>query len=86
MGVHGLQTFLQNGAPNEYCKKVDVKELATAYKRETGKDPVLVVDGNNCARCASSLFGCNREDKLLGGQMQEFIKAMKDFVTAFKVI
>lgn len=85
MGVHGLQTFLQKDAPNEYCKEVDVKELATAYKRETGKDPVLLVDGYNYLRNAS-LCGCDREDKLLGGQMQEFIKAMKAFVAAFEVI
>jgi hypothetical protein len=85
MGVDGLQTFLQKNASNEYCKEVDVKELAAQYKRETGKEPVLLVDGNNCLR-SESLFGFNTEDKLLGGQMQEFIKAMKDLVAAFEVI
>ena len=85
MGVHGLQTFLQKNAPNEYCKEVDVKELAAAYKDETGREPVLLVDGYNCLR-HPSFFGCNREDKLLGGQMQEFIKSMKDSVAAFEVI
>jgi len=85
MGVHGLQTFLRKYAPKECCKEADVKELAVAYKRETGKDPVLVVDGNNCLRSAS-LCGRNNEDALLGGQMQEFIKTMQDFVAAFEVI
>jgi hypothetical protein len=85
MGVHGLMKFLQKNVCDEYCKEVDVKELATAYKRETGKEPVLLVDGYNCLRIAS-LFGCNTEDKLLGGQMQEFIKAMKDFLAAFEVM
>jgi len=85
MGVHGLQTFLQKDAPNEYYKEVDVKELATAYKRETGKDPVLLVDGNNCIR-NGSLYGRIRQDVFMGGQLQEFIKAMKDFVAAFEVI
>jgi dissimilatory sulfite reductase (desulfoviridin) alpha/beta subunit len=85
MGVHGLQAFLQKNASDEYCKKVDVKELAAEYKRETGKEPAVLVDGYNCLRSAS-LFGFNTEDRLLGGQMQEFIKAMKDFVAAFEVI
>jgi hypothetical protein len=85
MGVSGLQSYLQRSAPNEFCRKVDVKELAAAYQRETEKDPVLLVDGNSCLRYAS-FFGRNTEDKLLGGQMQEFIKAMKDFVAAFEVI
>jgi len=85
MGVHGLQTFLQKNVCNEYCKEVDVKELAAEYKRETGKDPVLLVDGYNCLR-RPSFFGRNTEDKLLGGQMQEFIRAMKDSVAAFEVM
>lgn len=85
MGVHRLQTFLQKYARKECCKEADVKELSDAYKRETGKDPVLVVDGNNCLRSAS-LCGRNSQDVLLGGQMQEFIKTMKDFVAAFENI
>jgi hypothetical protein len=84
MGVRGLQSFLQKNA-YECCMQVDVKELAAEYKLETGKDPVLLVDGLNCLRSAS-LFGRNTEDKLLGGQMQEFIRAMKDFLAAFKVM
>ena len=85
MGVNGLLTFLRKNVTDKYCKEVHVQELAAEYKRETGKDPVLLVDGYNCLRSAS-LFGCNTEDKLLGGQMQEFFKAMKDFVAAFEVI
>jgi hypothetical protein len=84
MGAFGLQKFLQKGAPNEYCLEVDVEELAAAYRDETGREPVLLVDGCNCLRSAS-LFGCNKEDKLLGGQMQEFINSMKDFLVAFQV-
>ena len=85
MGVWGLQKFLQNDVRNIYCKEVNVKELAAAYKRETGKDPVLLIDGNNCFRSAS-LFDFNAEDKLLGGQMKEFIEDMKDCVAAFEVM
>jgi hypothetical protein len=85
MRVHGLQKFLQNNACGEYYKKVDVKELAAEYKRETGKDPVLLVDGFNCLKC-KSLFDFNAEDTLLGGQIQEFISAMKRFVAAFEVM
>jgi len=85
MGAYGLMTFLQKNASNEYCKEVDVKELAAEYKRETGKDPVLLVDGCNCLR-RPSFFGRNTEDKLLGGQLQEFMKTVKNAVAAFEVI
>jgi hypothetical protein len=85
MGVRGLQNFLQNNLCDKYCKKVYVKELAAEYKRVTEKDPVLLVDGLNCLRL-KSFFGCNTEDKLLGGQMQEFISATKHFLTAFEVM
>ena len=84
MGVHGLQRFLQNGAPNEYCRKVNVKELAAAYRDETGREPVLLVDGLNCLRSAC-LCSFKTEDLLLGGQIQDFINNMKDFLAAFQV-
>ena len=84
MGVYGLQKFLQKGVPNEYCRKVDVKELAAAYRDETGREPVLLVDGCNCLRSAC-LCCFKTKEMLLGGQMQEFINNMKDFLTAFQV-
>jgi hypothetical protein len=84
MGVYGLQAFLQKDAPNECCKPVDVKELAAAYKDETGREPVMLVDGHNCLRI-TSLCRFKTEELLLGGQIQEFINIMKDFVAAFQV-
>jgi hypothetical protein len=84
MGVLGLQKFLQKDAPNEYCKEVDVKELAAAYRDETGREPVLLVDGNNCLRSAC-LCCFKTQELLLGGQLQEFINNMKDFLAAFQV-
>jgi hypothetical protein len=84
MGVHGLQTFLRKDAPNECYKEVDVKELAAAYRDETGREPVMLVDGHNCLRI-TSLYRFKTKELLLGGQMQEFINDMKDFVAAFQV-
>jgi hypothetical protein len=84
MGVYGLQTFLQKDAPNECCKEVDVKELAAAYRVETGREPVMLVDGCNCLR-STSVCRFKTEELLLGGQMQQFINNMMDFVAAFQV-
>ena len=84
MGVRWLQTFLRKDAPNEYCWEVDVKELADEYRNETGREPVVLVDGQNCFR-SPCLCSCETEELLLGGQMQEFINTMKNFVAAFKV-
>jgi hypothetical protein len=83
MGVSGLQRYLQRNAPDECCREVDVKELAAAYRDETGREPVLV-DGFNCLR-RPRLCCFKTEDLLLGGQMQEFINIMKDFLAAFQV-
>jgi hypothetical protein len=85
MGAFGLQRFLQKDAPSECYKKVDVKELAAAYRDETGREPVLLVDGRNYLK-STSLCPFKTEELLLGGQMQEFINNMKHFVAAFKVI
>jgi len=61
-----------------------VKELAAEYRDETGREPVLLVDGYNCLRSAC-LCSFKTEDLLLGGQMQYFINNMKDFLAAFQV-
>ena len=84
MGVLGLQKFLKKNVRNEYCRDVDVKELAAAYRDETGRESVLLVDGWNCLK--SGCLCCFKpEELLMGGQMQEFVNKMKDFVAAFQV-
>jgi len=52
MGALGLQKFLQKDAPNEHCREADVKEMAAAYRDETGRESVLLVDGWNCLKSA----------------------------------
>ena len=84
MGVSKLQKFLQKDAPNEYCREVDVKELAAAYTDETGREPVLLVDGYNCLR-SDYLCCLKTAELLLGGQFQEFFNNMRDFLAAFQV-
>jgi hypothetical protein len=84
MGVHGLQEFLQYYAPNEFCREVDVNELAVAYRDERERERVLLVDGCNCLRNAC-LCCFKTKELLLGGQMQEFVNNMKDFLAALQV-
>jgi hypothetical protein len=83
--VSGLQKFLQTGVPNGYCWQVDVKKLADDYRKETGREPVVLIDLRNCLR-SPCLRSCTKDELLLGGQMQEFINTMKNFVAAFQVI
>ena len=85
MGVCRLTTFLIKDLPNKYCWEVDVKKLAEEYVTETGKKPVVLVDGSNCFR-SECLCSCKTDEWMLGGQLQEFIKTMKHFVAAFEVI
>jgi hypothetical protein len=66
------------------CKEVDVKELAAAYRDETGREPVLLVDGHNCLR-SMCLCCFKTEELLLGGQMQELINNTKYLLAAFHV-
>lgn len=61
-----------------------MKELAAAYRDETGTETVLLVAGWNCLR-SSSLCCFTTEEMLLGGQMRVFTNNMKDFLAAFQV-
>jgi hypothetical protein len=82
MGVYGLETYLTKGAPKGCCEKVNIKEKADEYRRETGKVPVVVVDGSNCLR---RIYHPNGDEWMLGGQIKDFVEAMENFVAAFKV-
>jgi hypothetical protein len=57
MGVFRLQSFLECNVPNEYCWEVDVNVLAEQYKNETGREPVMIVDGNSFLRKISKCSG-----------------------------
>jgi hypothetical protein len=72
MDVFRLQSFLERHHPNKYCWEVDVKNLAEQYKNETGRQPVMIVDGNSFLRKISE---CSGYKLILGGQISEFLDA-----------
>ncbi|KAJ9585334.1 hypothetical protein L9F63_002870, partial [Diploptera punctata] len=82
MGIRGLQTYIEQGLPNAYCYEVNLKELADIYRRDTGRRPVMVVDGPIYLR---EMAG-DMEDQywILGGQLKEFVETSKHFVACFK--
>jgi hypothetical protein len=83
MGIRHLETYLSKGVPNQYCWQVSIKKLADEFKDKTGRNPVIVVDGAYSLRMIHIWSG--EEDWMLGGQMKNFVKAMRNFVSAFEV-
>ncbi|XP_069696026.1 constitutive coactivator of peroxisome proliferator-activated receptor gamma-like isoform X1 [Periplaneta americana] len=83
MGVHRLQTFLKTDVSNVCYRNVDIKTLAAQYRQETGKQPLMVVDGSNCVR---KIYMAKDNGWVLGGDMLDFIKEMKSFVSAFRSV
>jgi hypothetical protein len=83
MGVYRLQKFLDQDVPNEYCWQVNVKELADEYRNETGREPVVIVDGPICVK---RIYDYKGHEWMLGGQVMEFVEDMKNFVAAFEVM
>nr|CAD7444229.1 unnamed protein product [Timema bartmani] len=81
MGVTHLQWFLKKNP--ECCWAVDIKQLAEGYRSETGKEPIILVDGTNCFY---NLYDFSRGDWLLGGQLLPFRKTLEHFVSCFKDI
>nr|CAD7201348.1 unnamed protein product [Timema douglasi] len=81
MGVIHLESFLKKH--RACCWTVDIKQLAEAYRSETGKEPILLVDGTNCFY---NLYDFSRGDWLLGGQLLLFGKTLEHFVSCFKDI
>ncbi|CAG2067652.1 unnamed protein product [Timema podura] len=81
MGVTHLQWFLRKNP--ECCWAVDIKQLAEGYRSETGKEPIILVDGTNCFY---NLYDFSRGDWLLGGQLLPFRKTLEHFVSCFKDI
>ncbi|XP_069680027.1 constitutive coactivator of peroxisome proliferator-activated receptor gamma-like [Periplaneta americana] len=78
MGVKGLQTYIENYCPDA-CYEVSIRDLIETYRRETGRVPVIVVDGSSCLRY---LYGSL--DWVLGGQFKEYTEKLLKFVTAFE--
>ncbi|PNF27038.1 hypothetical protein B7P43_G10404, partial [Cryptotermes secundus] len=80
MGVRGLQTYIENYCPDA-CYEVNIKDLIDTYRRETGRQPVIVVDGSCCIR---HLYGSL--EWILGGQLKEFVEKLQNFVKALESV
>ncbi|XP_021937995.1 constitutive coactivator of peroxisome proliferator-activated receptor gamma-like isoform X2 [Zootermopsis nevadensis] len=78
MGVIGLQTYMTNYCPDA-CYEVRITGLINSYRKATGRQPVIVVDGSSCIR---HLYG--PLDWILGGQLKEFADKLVTFVKAFE--
>lgn len=79
MGVKGLQTYIENFCP-EACYQVSIRDLIITYRRETGREAVIVVDGSSCLRFLYQ----GASDWVLGGQLKEYTEMLKKFVNAFQ--
>ncbi|XP_035698420.1 constitutive coactivator of peroxisome proliferator-activated receptor gamma-like [Branchiostoma floridae] len=80
MGVKGLQTYVEKNCPHA-CEKVDLRRLAQDYRENHGKTPVLVVDGLSCVR---DHFYHGGLPWVYGGQWQEFLTSLQNFVQDFQ--
>nr|CAD7392017.1 unnamed protein product [Timema cristinae] len=80
MGVKGLQTYMENYCP-EACYRVSIKDLIETYRRETDREPVIVVDGSSCLR---HLYG--DLEWIQGGQLKEYVNICVSFVKAFESV
>ncbi|XP_063242329.1 constitutive coactivator of peroxisome proliferator-activated receptor gamma-like isoform X1 [Bacillus rossius redtenbacheri] len=78
MGVRGLQSYMEKSCP-EGCHKVVIKDLIEIYRRETGREPVIVVDANSCLR---HLYG--KLDWVQGGQLTQYVEKGRHLVRQFE--
>lgn len=76
MGVRGLQTFMENNPNVAY--QVNIRDIVKNYRRETGRDVIIVVDGSSCLR---HFYGTL--DWVCGGQIREYVEIFQAFIKAF---
>ncbi|KAJ8393263.1 hypothetical protein AAFF_G00063350 [Aldrovandia affinis] len=81
MGVKGLQGFVENALPGT-CQQVDLREMAEQCRRaQPGRVPTLAVDGMACLR---HWYSC--QAWVHGGQWQEYLHLLEEFVSAFTAV
>ncbi|KAI7805685.1 constitutive coactivator of peroxisome proliferator-activated receptor gamma [Triplophysa rosa] len=79
MGVKGLQYFMETCHPDTSVP-VDLKQMALNHsKAYPDSNATLVVDGMGCLRY---LYRC--QAWVHGGQWQEYMHILQEFITAFK--
>ena len=82
MGIQGLQSFVEIQCSNEAWQDVDLKELSQTQGRSTNSPLVLVVDAMSCLK---HFYGPNT-DWVCGGQWNELLRNVENFVKAFRQI
>ena len=82
MGIQGLQSFVEIQCSNEAWQDVDLKELSQTQGRPTNSPLVLVVDAMSCLK---HFYGPNT-DWVCGGQWNELLRNVENFVKAFRQI
>uniref|UniRef100_A0A8C8VH35 Constitutive coactivator of peroxisome proliferator-activated receptor gamma n=1 Tax=Pelusios castaneus TaxID=367368 RepID=A0A8C8VH35_9SAUR len=78
MGIKGLQSFVANACPDAYTM-VNLKEMAEKHHiSHPDSPPVIVVDAMGCIR-----YWYRPESWVCGGQWQEYLVNLEDFIKAF---
>ncbi|KAM7060722.1 constitutive coactivator of peroxisome proliferator-activated receptor gamma isoform 2-T4 [Acridotheres tristis] len=78
MGVRGLQGFVARVCPDA-CQTVDLREMAEKHRIDhPDSPPVIVVDAMSCVR-----HWYTPESWVCGGQWQEYLVILQDFINAF---
>ncbi|XP_074982988.1 constitutive coactivator of peroxisome proliferator-activated receptor gamma isoform X11 [Caretta caretta] len=78
MGIKGLQWFVANTCPDA-CTMVNLKEMAEKHHiNHPDSPPVIVVDAMGCIR-----HWYTPESWVCGGQWQEYLANLQDFIKAF---
>ena len=82
MGIQGLQSFVEIQCSSEAWQDVDFKELSQTQGRSANSPLVLVVDAMSCLK---HFYGPNT-DWVCGGQWNELLRNVENFVRAFRQI
>lgn len=81
MGIQGLQSFVEDQCSSEALLEVDFKELASKSGKKSSSAPsVLLVDAMSCLKH----FYAPNTDWVCGGQWNEVLRSVENFVRAFR--
>lgn len=78
-GVYSVISGLYDGDIIYIKININYVTIFLYYRRETGRQPIIVVDGSSCLR---HLYGSL--EWILGGQLKEFADEILKFVKAFE--
>ena len=84
MGIQGLQSFVEIQCSDEAWRDVDFKELIQTlnHGKPSNAPSVLVVDAMSCLKH----FYASNTDWVCGGQWNELLRNVENFVKAFRQI